>query len=140
MRYKEFLRFIFFCFVGGTSALIDMIVFNVFFFIGTPFIICRILAPCIAIIYNFSMNRNITFGGRGHAIRGQMARYAVVYSLAIGVNLVVSILVLWVLGENTLNANIAAVSGIIVSIPISYLGSLLWAFRKRPPKEEVIVS
>ena len=140
MRYKEFLRFVFFCFVGGTSALIDMVTFNIFFFVGLHFIVSRLLATGISIVYNFSMNRNITFGAGGHAIHGQMARYAVVYAIAIGVNLGVSILVLYILGENTLNANIAAISGIIVSIPISYLGSLLWAFRKRPPKEEIIVS
>ena len=53
---KGLVRFICFCFVGGTSALLYMLVFNLFFWIGLTFILSIALAMIFSIIYNFSMN------------------------------------------------------------------------------------
>jgi len=123
-------KFICFCFVGGASALIDLSFFNLFFWLGITFILCRIFAIGISMIFNFTINRNITFSAKGRAIHYQIVKYLIVYAVSIGVNLLTSLIVIMILGENTLNANIAAVSGILVGIPISFFGSLLWTFKK----------
>lgn len=137
---KKLLRFICFCFVGGTSALIDLIVFNIAYYLGFAFILCRIFAVGFSIIYNFSMNRNITFSAKGQSIKEQIPRYAVVYAISVGVNLIVSFIMVTLLEPGTINANISAFTGIVVSIPFSFFGSLLWAFkdRKRVDVEEEI--
>ena len=119
-----------FCIVGGTTAVIDFILFNIFFKMGLDFILSRLVAISFAILYNFNMNRRITFSARENPIKKQLPKYFTVYSISISVNLLVSIIVLGILGENTLNANIAAVSGIATGIPISFLGSLLWTFKQ----------
>jgi putative flippase GtrA len=38
--------------------------------------------------------------------------------------------VLLLLNDSLLSANIAAIAGLAVSIPISFLGSMLWVFKK----------
>ena len=135
---KNFLKFVIFSIVGGTSALVGIIAFNIFFELGFKFIISQMLAMPLAVTYNFLMNRTITFSARRFLLRKQILRWIVVYGISIGVNFLTSVFVVRLLGENTLNANIAVICGIIVSIPVSFLGSLLWAFKKRP--EEIIVS
>tara|TARA_Y100000310_G_scaffold338921_1_gene429962 strand:- start:8462 stop:8908 length:447 start_codon:yes stop_codon:yes gene_type:complete len=126
----NFWEFIVFCFVGGTSALIDLLSFNLFFYFKFSFLLSRIFATGIAIIYNFSMNRNITFKAKDRSVRKQLPRYIIVYALAITVGLTTSLISFKILGEGTFNANFASVIGILFSIPVSFLGSLLWAFKK----------
>jgi len=126
----NFSKFIIFCFVGLTSAGIDLVSFNIFFFLKFPFIISRIFATFIAILYNFSMNRNITFKAKAHSIKRQAPRYLIIYGIAALVGFTTSVIVFNILGNGTLNANLASISGILISIPISFLGSLFWAFKK----------
>ncbi len=123
-------KFIKFCFVGGTSALLGLIFFNIFFWFGLNFVICIILSILFSIIYNFSMNRNLTFKARKIKIKNQVWKYGIVYFISQGINLLVSVLTRNLLGEGTLQANIAFITGIAISIPFSFFGSLLWAFRK----------
>ena len=127
----NFWEFIVFCFVGGTSAGIDLLTFNIFFYFGFPFLLSRIFATTVAITYNFSMNRNITFKANHHSIKKQIPRYIIVYAFATVVGLTTSLIAFKILGDGTLNANIASVIGILFSIPVSFLGSLLWAFKKK---------
>lgn len=126
----NFNKFMIFCFIGLTSAVIDLTTFNIFFFFKFPFFICRILATAISIIYNFSMNRNITFGAGEHSIKRQAPRYLIVYGISALVSFIISILVFNILGGGALNGNIASICGIIIGIPINFLGSLFWAFKK----------
>jgi putative flippase GtrA len=142
---KNFYKFIIFCFVGLTSALIHLGIFNLSFRILNTFfklnslifgvsmnyIIAIVTAITCAVIYNFYMNRNITFSAKGNPIKKQMAKYSIVYIVSSSANLIVSIIVLNYLGENTFNANIATISGIIFSIPINFFGSLLWTFKQK---------
>jgi len=127
---KNFWKFVCFCFVGGTSALVGITAFNIFFWFGLEFVLSQILALPIAIIYNFFMNRNITFSSRKSSLKKQIPRWIVIYGISIGIQLLISVLVVNALGENTLNANIAVICGVAVSIPIRFFGSLLWAFKK----------
>lgn len=142
---KNFYKFIVFCFVGGTSALIHLIIFNIFFWLlknilnsnlslfgaSISYILATIIAIAVSIVYNFSMNRNVTFAAKHEAVIKQIPRYAVVYAISISVNFLAGIIMLNLLGENTLNANVATIMGILASIPISFLGSLLWTFREK---------
>jgi putative flippase GtrA len=126
-----YLKFISFCFIGATAALIDLVSFNIFFWFGINFIICRILAITLALFYVFTMNRNITFVARIGKKRHQIPKFLLVYSITISVSLLVSWMTIKFLGENVLNANIASIFGIISGIPLSFFGSLLWTFKIR---------
>ncbi len=135
---KHFVKFIIFCFVGGTSALIDWSFFNLFYYFDLSFIVSRIMGTGIAVIYNFNMNRNITFSAKGGPFKKHAIKYSIVYIIAIGFNWLTSLVILKILGETLLNANIATLAGIIFAIPISFLGSLLWTFKKE--EKPIIVS
>jgi putative flippase GtrA len=127
---EHFNKFIYFCFVGFGAFLIDWIFFNAFYRVGINFIFSRTTSAIISTVFNFNINRYFTFRAIGHSIKKQIFRWIVVYSIAILANVVVGKLVLNLLGENIMNANIAYFAGILVAIPISFLGSLLWAFKK----------
>lgn len=134
-KYKRYIRFLLFCFVGGTSSLIHIAVFNFFrFWINFSFVFSWILGLLFSIGYNFSMNRNITFSARGHSIKRQLPRYLIVYATSISANFFTALFVRYLLGGLVLNIalqeNIALFAGVAVSIPISFFGSLLWAFKK----------
>jgi putative flippase GtrA len=130
-KMKNLRKFFCFCFVGGTSALIDLIIFNIFFKLNLSFLICRIFAIVVAIVYNFSMHRHITFSAKEGKLKKQIPYYAIVYGVAIGVNLLVSMLMRSILDEGTLQANIASIVGMIAGVPVSFFGSLLFTFKNK---------
>lgn len=127
----NFWKFMIFCFVGATAAVIHLTMFNLFrFWIGVSFFISLVLAILISIIYNFYMNRNITFSAKSQSIKKQLPHYIIVYGLSISVNIITALIIKTILGIGVLQENIAAIGGVALSIPISFLGSLFWAFKK----------
>jgi len=127
---KNFRKFVIFCFVGFCSFLIDWTFFNIFYKISSWFIFSIVIATVISMIFNFIMNRNFTFKARGYSIKKQIPRWLVVYFITLLSRIISGKCIIIVLGENLLNANIAYFVGIALAIPISFLGSLLWAFKK----------
>lgn len=126
LRWKFFI----FCIIGGISAIVDLTIFNILFFFKINFTISRTLAVFSAVLFNFYLNRNITFSARGHSIKKQLPKHLIVYGLVMLTNVSVSTLVVLLLGKETLFANIASIIGIISGIPISFIGSYLWTFKK----------
>ena len=128
---KHSLRFLFFCLVGGASFLIDWSFFNIFYaIVGLGFGLSITFSVAISMVFNFSINRNITFNARGYHLGKQMSKWLVVYLLSFIVRLGAGKITLTILGESLVTANIAFIIGIGLAIPISFLGSLLWAFKK----------
>lgn len=132
MKKEKIWKFIKFSFVGGSSALLGLIFFNIFFWFDLNFVICIILSMVISTIYNFSLNRNVTFKAKKVPIKNQLFKYGTVYFVAQGINFLTSVLMRHLLGEGTLQANIAVITGLVVSIPFSFFGSLLWVFKNKP--------
>lgn len=126
-------KFFSFCFAGASGATVELLSFNLFFlFFSFP--ISKTLALVIALSLNFMINRNITFLAKSGKITKQFMRYIVVYSIAVTVNLTASLIMNSLLSPGIINANIATITGIIVAIPISFLGSLHWVFKDKIPK------
>ena len=142
VKLRKYFRFLFFCFVGTTAAIIYIAVFNFFrFWVNFSFILSLTLAIPSSLIYNFSMNRNITFSAIGYSIKKQLPRYITVYATSISANFFTALFVKYSLEGVILNIalqeNIALIAGIAVSIPISFFGSLLWTFKKN--KNDLII-
>ncbi len=127
---NNFGKFICFCLVGFGAFVIDWIFFNAFYSTGIGFIFSKISSALISIVFNFNINRNFTFSARGHPVKKQMFRWVVIYFISISASVISGEMVLNYLGESILNANIAYFIGLIVAIPIAFLGSLFWAFKK----------
>jgi putative flippase GtrA len=127
---KHFLRFGFFCFVGLCAFLIDWGFFNLFYSLGLSFVVAMTFSVALSMLFNFSVNRNVTFSGKGSSIRRQISKWLFVYFIAFLARIFVGNVVLILLGENLLTVQIAYFMGILVAIPIDYFGSLLWVFRK----------
>ena len=129
--YRIKRTFFVFCFVGATSALLSIIIFNILLFFGLSFIVSLLIGILSSIVYNFLMNRNLTFTAKETPVKKQIGKYGVVYAVSKGLNLGVSFLVSLFLGPGLIQSNIAVIVGIAVSIPFSFFGSLLWAFKKK---------
>ena len=123
-------KFISFLFAGASGATLELATFNLFF-LFMAFMPSKILSLAAALTLNFMINRNITFLARSGKITKQFARYLIIYSMAIVVNLSVSLLMNNILGSGTFNANIATATGIVAAIPITFLGSLHWIFKNK---------
>lgn len=132
IKNKSFRKLILFCFTGGIATLIDLFFFNIFFFLTSTFVISRIGGILISIIFNFTFNRNVTFQARNKRFHHQLWKFLIVYGVAMTSNVLVGKFVLSFLDNSTLSANIAAISGLAVSIPLSFLGLILWVFRNKP--------
>jgi len=126
---NTFIKFIKFCFVGLTSALLSLVVFNILFYFGATFTISLIFGILFSVLYNFILNRELTFSSRSK-LKTQVFRYGIVYVIAQGINFLVSTGMSYLIGQETIYANLSVIIGIAVSIPFSFLGHLLWTFRK----------
>ncbi|MBT3405404.1 GtrA family protein [archaeon] len=124
-------KFTLFCIVGILSMFVDLLIFNFLFNFKINFILCRGLAVFGATIFNFFINRSLTFSAKQHKIINQLPKHITIYSIVMLINILVSATLLELLGNQVLYANIASLSGIIYGIPISFIGSLLWTFRKK---------
>ena len=124
-------RFVSFCIVGASTLFIDLVFLNIFFYFGFPFFLARILSLLLALSFNFSVNRTITFGAGKTAFTQQIGPYALVYILSNLINFGSSVLIVALSGENVLMVNLASLIGTAIGIPFSFFGSLAWVFRDK---------
>jgi putative flippase GtrA len=129
MGQRNYTKFIIFCFVGILCALVDLVLFNLFFFTKIGFISSRALAVIGAVTVNFFINKKITFLSKDKSIKNQLPKHFLVYGLVLAANILVGWTIIQLLGEKAIFANIASIAGIIYGIPISFIGSLLWTFK-----------
>ncbi|MCA9487457.1 MAG: GtrA family protein [Nanoarchaeota archaeon] len=115
---------------GGIATLIDLAFFNLFFKLTSVFVLSRILGILISIIFNFNFNRNVTFRAKDGSIGKQGIKFLVLYGISMSLNVLVSKGAYSLMEPSTLSANIAAVLGLAISIPVSFFGALFWVFRK----------
>jgi len=127
---KTWHKFIVFCCIGGASTLIDWSMFNLFYKITSIFIFSLAMGFIISMTFNFTINRNYTFSARAYSIKKQLFRWVTIHGIAFLARTGIGTLSLYLLGESVLNVNIAYVLGLTVSIPITFLGSKNWAFKK----------
>lgn len=130
VRNKIFHQIILFCATGGIATFIDILFFNVFFITTSLFILSRIGGIGISMIFNFTFNRNFTFKAKNKKTHHQLWKFVILYGISMTANILVGKSVLLLLNGSLLSANIAAISGILVSIPISFLGMMFWVFKK----------
>ena len=126
---KTWKKLISFCTVGGFASLVEMGVFNIFYLFNDAFIASKIAGIFVALSFNFFANRRFTFSDHNGKMKKQIPKFITVYVITIMVNLLVSKLMFNILPGGSLYSNIAAASGIIASIPISFFGSLKWTFK-----------
>ena len=130
LKNKTFHKIILFCTTGGIATLIDMLFFNIFFITTSLFVLSRVGGIGISMIFNFTFNRNVTFKAKHKKAHHQLWKFFILYGVSMTANVLVGKFVLYLLNGTLISANIAAVSGLLVSIPISFLGSMFWVFKK----------
>ena len=127
MKHKR--KIVFFCLAGASGAIVELLIFNI---LSSHFIfaISKAIALVGALTLNFFINRNITFLAKKGRIKKQIARYYLLYTTAIIFNFLVSLGMSQILGQGFIMGNIAAVSGILAALPLTFFGSMKWVFKK----------
>lgn len=115
---------------GGIATIIDIIFFNIIFISSSMFVLSRIGGIFISMIFNFTLNRNITFKAKNKKISPQAIKFLILYFISMSANVITGKIVLSFLDKSVISANIAAISGLTVSIPLSFLGLMFWVFKK----------
>ncbi len=137
MGIRTIQQIITFAIVGGIATIIDFLFFNLVFWMTTLFIFSRIIGILISMVWNFLANRQITFKATEEDPKKQLFKYIIVYGIAMGANIFIGWIAFQILGPGQLNANIAAALGLIVSIPTTFFGLKLWAFKKKGKETDV---
>jgi putative flippase GtrA len=122
-------RFLLFCFVGGVATLLDLLCFNFVFKYTSMFVLSRIAGIAFSMVWNFNANRHMTYQAKEGKPTPQLIKYLIVYGIAMGLNVFIGWTVYQIIGPGQIPANIAAITGLAVSIPTAFFGSLLWAFK-----------
>ena len=128
---KHFWTFGIFSLVGIMAFVIDWVIFNLFYKLTSIFILSLSFGWATSMVFNFTINRNVTFSARGFSIKFQALRWLLVYFIAFLARGGLGKLIIIIIGESPLNVNIAFFAGIAISIPISFFGSLLWVFKRK---------
>ncbi|PJA71463.1 hypothetical protein CO153_01300 [Candidatus Pacearchaeota archaeon CG_4_9_14_3_um_filter_30_11] len=126
-----FKKFIFFCLVGGIGVIIETFSFNILLISGLIFSKSKVIALFISITFVFFTNRRLTFLAHDLKITPQILKFLLVYSFAILVNFLISLLVKFYLGGGILESNLASFVGIVCALPISFFGSNFWVFKDK---------
>ena len=112
--------------VGASGYVVNLVVFALLTEVaGVHHIAAAVGAFCVAVTNNFLWNRHWTFdAGDGHA-GFQAARFLAVSLGGLGINLVVLVLLVDVLGAPEVASQAVAVA---TAMPANFIGNKLWTF------------
>lgn len=129
--HHQALRFLL---VGSTTVAIDYVVYNGLHWLGLAIPVAKTLSFVVATICAYLLNRHFTFGATGG--REVVARFVVLYAVALGVNVGVNELALAALPESALRMTIAFLCAQAVSSTLNFLGMRYVVFTDRPGARE----
>ena len=149
-RFGNASRLIQFCFVGASGMVVDLTCYALFQailnrtslfdgmqapLVGGPLAlaVAAVLAIAIALSWNFTINRRLTFNdARGGSIGRQYLRYVLSNLLGIGVSLTLRLLLPNTFGFFRRHRLAAAVVGIVTATGISFSMARWFVFGQRP--------
>ncbi|MGO9599136.1 MAG: GtrA family protein [Isosphaeraceae bacterium] len=159
-RFGTFSRLVQFCLVGASGMIVDLTLYALFQVlfariwpvsaaspgsgIGGPLAAAGALSILIALVWNFTLNRRLTFNdSRGGSILRQFLTYALGNALGIAVSLSLRLYLPLQFGFFARHKLYAAVVGIIIATAISFSMSRWVVFIRRPemdPAEDLTSS
>jgi dolichol-phosphate mannosyltransferase len=153
-RFGTFSRLVQFCMVGASGMIVDLTLYALFQVlfarvwpisaasprsgIGGPLAAAGALSIFIALVWNFTLNRRLTFNdARGGSILRQFLTYALGNALGIAVSLSLRLYLPLHFGFFARHKLYAAVVGIIVATAISFSMSRWVVFTRSPKVDRV---
>lgn len=119
-----------FCAVGASGYVVNLVVFASVDALGVGHLLAAVVAFCVALVNNYTLNRRWTFASlRSTAKRKQAPRFVVVSLMAFLVSLGILEALVTELSVRPLLAQAVA---IVVATPVSFAGQKLWSFREAP--------
>ncbi len=134
-KYDHLSHFAHFSLVGFLGTGVNLAALTALDLAGVPLRLSVALAIFIAMVFNYFLNRWITFGEDRHGpVWRQLPAFIAACSLGAVVNYAVtlSVIAAWPLARRF--PQIAAVFGILAGLTFNYLASRFWVFRLRGRK------
>ena len=126
-------KFLIFCFVGGVATLIDYSVMNLSIAIlGSSYLmtdISKILGIIFSMMWNFPVNRHLTFKAHHGKVRKQLPKWLIVYAITSLVNFLIFSLVIFFTGTELVPRTIAFILGTCAGLILNFVFSLIWTFK-----------
>ncbi len=117
-----------FCTTGVTNTVVDLAVFfSLVRFLEVSVYVAQFLAYCAATLNSYTVNRKWTFRSKSRFGGGELIRFVVLNSCSLGLGLLVLHLLY---GRFEFPRIVAKVYTVAFTVPINYLGSHFWVFRK----------
>ena len=119
-----------FCAVGGCGMIVDLTLMTVMVAWGMAFPLARVLSILTAMLFNFQLNRWITFSDAAKGIwRSQLAKFVAVCSLGLGINWIVSNALYIAIPSLRHVYQLYCVAGVLAATVSNFLLSKYIAFR-----------
>ena len=129
-------KFLRFAIVGGTGAFIDLTTLHVFVqYLQMSEYLAPICSTLISVTFVFLANKFFTFRDQEKRYAGQVAKFAMVYGIAITANIATTTFLIW-LGVHYLLAKVIAIG---LGVFWNYAMSHGFIFRKQKDIEVVAV-
>ncbi|HUU82155.1 MAG TPA: glycosyltransferase family 2 protein [Phycisphaerae bacterium] len=129
-RWPQASQLILFCAVGGCGMVVDLTLMTLLVGAGLAFPLGRVLAIAAAMVFNFFLNRWITFPeAAGARCRPQLLRFIGVCSIGLCINWIVSNTLYLLLPSLRGLYQLYCVGGIVVATASNFLLSKYVAFR-----------
>lgn len=148
-RYGNVSRLLQFCLVGASGMVVDLSFYALFQWMlrhsalagrvvpvlgGLDLVTSAVLAVALALVWNFSLNRRLTFNdARGGPASRQFLAYVLSNALAVSFNLTLRLGLPRSVGFFDRHRLVAAVVGVVMATGLSFSMSRWLVFRRRPP-------
>lgn len=112
--------------VGASGYLVNIAIYALLLHLGSHYVLAATISFISAAVSNYILHRHWTFAEKQASLQSQASRFLVVTVLAYLANIAILHLLISA-GHGKL---ISQALAIVLSVPVSFLGNKLWAFRK----------
>lgn len=117
-----------FLIVGTLTVGIDFLCYTLLLGVGVQYALAKAVGFIVGTVFAYFANRSWTFGHRQHA-PGSVFRFAMLYMLTLGGNVLINHFVLLIAGERDWAVRLAFLAATGVSAALNFLGMRFFVFR-----------
>jgi len=130
--WKLLKQFVKFGVVGVSNTLLQLSLYYGFVFLGLHYIVANVVAYAISVLNAYYWNNKYVFKGKGNSLR-KLAKVYASYGFTLLLSTALLFVVVDIIGISYL---VAPLIKLIITVPINFLLSKFWAFRKRDENGE----
>lgn len=123
-----------FLIVGILTVIVDFLVYKTLLWRGVNYNSAKAVGFIIGTIFAYFANKNWTFGHIDKCAQGQIIRFASLYGLTLGANVIVNHILLSLLKEYVMCVQLAFLFATAVSATLNFIGMKFFVFKTTNPR------